>query len=426
MGNRSLSLPLTAVSALFFLIPLSVSAAAFPSYATSPLFEASQAYSVVLRGNGEAVTYALLTIPNTSGNLLQSLDITTHGSLDNLAAYQQVVSRTTPYPVMENGIKPTESQSYPYYSQPEYQKVAATFNGAGYSLALTTPIEAQQSLQLVLSYSSMRYVKDFLGLHTFSFPTVGIPLRSQTVTINIDVDSDLYLRDKKSSVNYGNQLSPPSSVSAPSAHGTSQINAMPQKIGYASGIQKQFSEVAPGETATVRGDYAASWLRLYLGTVIEILLLVATVLIGLWYLFQKLSPASRKSLQNDSIHVIAMTSFVSVALAVSSVIGILVTEDAFGHNYGYSHYAPLLFNLIGFLLISLFLIAPPLYLAIAKSPKTGFYTFVSEIALLFAASVIGLGVVFTYLSASREIMLQAPPIGGASILKSDTSPVLPK
>jgi H+/Cl- antiporter ClcA len=155
-------------------------------------------------------------------------------------------------------------------------------------------------------------------------------------------------------------------------------------------------------------------------------LLALALLAGLGYVFQKLRTCT-KSLADNSLYIIGLSSIVSVILAISSITGVIFIENLFNQSYGYNQYTPLLFSLLGLVLVCAFLLAPPLYIGISRSPKLGFYTFLSQIVLLFIFGVIGIAILFTFFSSNRAIQqYQLPMSASNTVSPQGIGSVLPK
>jgi hypothetical protein len=272
-----------------FAVPLAL---AFTASAASSdlLFGQQHSYSVTMRGNGEAVVLARIVFSNISDQPQQTFEFTIPGTVapSDLVGYQQqyqqVCNRygasTTPVTsAPANGsaastvapaILPCLEYAVPDYTSTivnqsvNYQKLTFTSQGSNrYQVKLPTPVPAQQSSALLLSYSTMAYAQRSLGAYKFTFQTIKVYQRISSANVAVSVDSDQYL-EGKSSVTY-RTTAPNTALSggaaAPSSAALNQISA---NIGQSGEIDKQASDLAPGDTLTVKGRYASSNLLLRL------------------------------------------------------------------------------------------------------------------------------------------------------------------
>jgi hypothetical protein len=106
--------------------------------------------------------------------------------------------------------------------------------------------------------------------------------------VAVDVDSDLVLKGKQSSVNYneGVESMPMAKLGDSSAVSSRELDRVVSNIGVSGALIKESKSLAPNESFNVRGEYAKNWFRLYLNEII-IAVLVIIVIIILIYLISK-------------------------------------------------------------------------------------------------------------------------------------------
>jgi hypothetical protein len=294
--------------AAFFITMIAVTGFAPAAGAQSELlFGQTHYYSVVFRGNGEAIVYAKMVIPNPGDTPLADLSFELPDAIPTeMAIYQMTVPapcvRYAPLapglstaPCMEYGAPDYGNPYYdsqPYYygnanNQANYAKVDFANSGNLYKFTLPNPVAANQTTAVVVAYAARGYVKNSSGLFKFDFETLKVPSRVTSVSVAVDVDTDLILKGKKSTVNYA-----VSSAAGDTALGLSntkadvaspQFNQAVNSIGYGGAIMKTAKDLAPNESFTVKGEYSASWWRLNLFGIILTILIIAAIILAIYF-----------------------------------------------------------------------------------------------------------------------------------------------
>jgi hypothetical protein len=256
------------------------------------LFGQQHFYTVTMRGNGEAVVLARIVFTNTADTQQKTFSFQIPGSTapSDLVGFQEQYAQAcngglpTPTPLLkapassgaaiaQPAILPCLEYLTPGYPQPaseqgyNYKKLKFTASsGNNYKVTLPAPVPSQQSSSLLLSYSSMAYARSSLGAHVFNFQTIKVNQRTSSSIVALSVDPDQYL-EGKSSVNYqpsavdSGSLSTQANSAAPSA---SALNQVSDSVGTGGEIVKQATDLAPGDTLSVKGRYASSLLLLRL------------------------------------------------------------------------------------------------------------------------------------------------------------------
>ena len=264
----------------------------------SLLFGQKHSYSVVFRGNGEAITYAKIVIPNREEQALSEFSF----EIPKVDPYEMIMYQmklppecvrydynTQPNKCLEYR-EPDYGQDYYYYGSgqsAEYTKIKYTKTGNTYNFTLPNSIDPSKSTALIISYASKGYVDNRFGLYKFNFETIRVNSRIQSTKVAVDVDSDLFIKGKQSSVNYNEGANMPmAKLGDSSAVSSRELDRLVSNIGSYGAIIKEGKSLAPNESFNVRGEYAKNWLRLYLNEII-ITILVITVIIVLIYLISK-------------------------------------------------------------------------------------------------------------------------------------------
>jgi len=110
--------------------------------------------------------------------------------------------------------------------------------------------------------------------------------RIKQADIYVDVDSDQLLKGAKSSVNYNSSAKPTAAldtVVGDSPRRQLGVGCRRQRFYSYSGVTKTVKDLAPGESATVTGEYAASWWRLYLAEILWSLLAIVAILAAAFF-----------------------------------------------------------------------------------------------------------------------------------------------
>jgi hypothetical protein len=262
------------------------------------LFGQNHSYSVVFRGNGEAIVYARIAFTN-SGDTTQSDFTFSLPSVtpSEMTIYQMKLPRTClrydatlpARPCVEYR-EPDYSQKYYYGSsngQTEYQKIKYIQSGNFFRLTLATPVAPNQSAALVLAYASKGYARESAGLFKFNFETLKVSARVQDLRVAVDVDSDLILKGSRAVVNYNETTSMSASdIGVSASLSSATLDKTVSAIGRSGSLVKDAKNLSPNESFSVRGQYAAGWFRLYLGSILLTILIIALILVGGYLLFR--------------------------------------------------------------------------------------------------------------------------------------------
>jgi len=283
---------LPAVSLFFILLSIAGGAGA----QTELLFGQNHFYTVIFRGNGEAITYAKLAITNPDEKPLTEFSFEvpkvtpTEIVMYQMKFPQECVNYNygdSARPCLEYR-DPDYAQQYYYYGysngKAEYQKIQYTKSGNLYRFTLPTPVEPYASTAIIVAYAAKGYVKESAGLYTFNFETLKVPSRIQEIRVVVDVDSDLLLKGKRASVNYNSLGIASERAVAPQAISSRDLDKVVGSIGSYGPIVKEAKNLAPNESFVVKGEYATNWFRLYLGSILLTLLIVVGIFVGVYFL----------------------------------------------------------------------------------------------------------------------------------------------
>lgn len=276
------------------------------------LFGQNHFYTVIFRGNGEAITYAKIAVTNSDEKPLTEFSFEmSKVSPTEIVMYQMKLPQEcfrynysdSARPCLEYR-DPDYAQQYYYYGysngQAEYQKIQYTKSGNLYRFTLPTSVEPYKSTAIIVAYAAKGYVNESLGLYKFNFETLKVPSRIQEIRVVVDVDSDLLLKGKRSSVNYNTTGLGMSELAAPKSISSRDLDKVVGSIGSYGPLIKEAKNLAPNESFIVKGEYAASWFRLYLSSILLVLLIVAAIFAGVYFLAKFLKRRGRQNEQFGS------------------------------------------------------------------------------------------------------------------------------
>jgi hypothetical protein len=309
---------------------------ATPVYAnqTDLLFGQRHSYKVVFRGNGEAVVYAHITANNTADKPLEELALEFPGiHPQELIAFQQHVNPgcTEAYCPLSKPQRPEDALSSVIYPQTSaYKKLSYKQEGLRYVLKLDKAAAADQAATVVLAYTTKGYAAKSLGRYEFNFQTLKSTERIATAQVAVDVDSDLRLKGFASQVNF-NQVDQ-QSVAVGVTDGRN-LDSVISNIGYGA-IVKQASNLAPGETLSVKGQYASHWWGLYWSELATVAAIALMLVLALW-LRARRHPKTSASHWNLAT-LLARPPFVSGLVSAAAVVGLsLLVRQWMQSRYGY-------------------------------------------------------------------------------------------
>jgi hypothetical protein len=275
-------------------------------------------YSVIFRGNGEAIVYAKIVLTNGSETPMTSLPIQIPGTAPyEITSYQitlpqECVNNQYNREKQINECKEYRDADYDgrYYSgwsynkTAKYDRVKIDTDGDKHILSLPMTIEPNKTSAVIISYATKDYVNKSAGLFKYTFPTIKVDSRIQDISVSVDVDSDLYLKGKKSGVDYGESgggiadgLNSGISLSIESR----DLDKISGSVGQYGVLIKTAKNLSPNESFEVRGEYANSKSRLYLSRIVSGILLVAGIIFGVW-LINRLRPKKPKTIKAAAEH----------------------------------------------------------------------------------------------------------------------------
>lgn len=258
----------------------------------------NHSYSVLFRGNGEAIVTARFIFSNLSEDSQSSFSLRIpRVDPKDVIVYQQIRQRNCipylspqPYPdefrqqvfPQESGPEPVMESSpirvcanweepdyfgYNYYGGNDYRKLEFTKIGDELEIQLQNPIKPQKSAALLITYRAFGYTsKNILGGYNFVFESAKIQDKIYSLQVGISVDSDLLMRPDSGQINYYPQSGSGVTMEAPlmrkGAVSSTQLDNFYNQVGVGA-VTKTASNLQPSESYSVKGTFADRSYKLY-------------------------------------------------------------------------------------------------------------------------------------------------------------------
>ncbi|MBP7967020.1 hypothetical protein KAZ66_01990, partial [Candidatus Woesebacteria bacterium] len=253
-------------------------------------FGQTQAYSVTLRGNQEAVVSMKAIFTNYEEATMSALTFQVpKGEIQNISAYQVVIEpqciRYVQEPLKASGIEkvtPNFNEGFQqkcvqysdpdyyqgYYGNMQYMKAVVNSDGKTIDVSLPTGVSPQKSGSIVLYYRATGYVKkDVFGAFLYSFETLKSDTTVRSLSVGVNTDSDLILEGTDQQVNYDTVGSAAPLLARDTgmkqdSFMSAEFDSYYQQIGYGR-VTKTSADLQPFDSFTVEGRYAKSQIQLY-------------------------------------------------------------------------------------------------------------------------------------------------------------------
>lgn len=391
-----------------------------PDSEPAGIFGEDHYYSVIFRGNGDAVVNLKAIFTNTEEATMSA--VTLHvpkGEAQDIVAYQIIkeprclrygTTSVSPSPgIIEDRYDPPECiqydnpdyYGYTYSNNTKYKK--ATVNTEGDTITITLPegVSPEMSSSYILYYRSKAYTqKNWAGAYTYTFETLKTESPIRNLQVGISTDSNLKLKDASSDINYAvddTAISELKTAPALNSAGmtTQAFDRYYQQIGQGTVI-KNASSLQPLDTFTVEGAYAKSIWQLQAKTIAIVSVIVIIVLVaigfGLYKLFKYLK---RKTVRTPSteahvgIHTILWMiggSFGSSILTAGYTVFLFIVMNFISGyyyiGYEYNLLVSLFILILSLAIYPLCLFVPSIVMGVKKGLWWGVGTFAMTIAWL--------------------------------------------
>ena len=416
----------------------------------------NHAYSVVFRGNGEAVINARIVVANSTDKPLKELilripNVTATG----IYAFQIFKERqcvrygeilmdplTGRYPpaTCAEYQDPDYYNDYSYYNA-KYKKAEYEYKNDSLTLEIPEPIAVNKAGAFFVYFRASGYTKkDAYGAYDYVFESLQAEDSVRNLNIGISTDSDLFMKDVKGEVNYRFQDVSPSIAKLGGGGGemgiaSSALDSYISSIGQGS-IYKSASNLAPLESYKVEGSYANSRVKLY-GKEIVIGLLVVLGLLALFVivmmiiirLLKKPTNSTKKEVKEDkevqekpkNVEIISNGRMFTVVTLIGFIVSLLITlytvlVVALGTiisssiSYQLQGLITLVLVIISILVYLLLIVTPGIFLGIKKGVGWGIGVVVSTVLWLTFWVVIIIVAVLIFGGNERIINIVPQPL----------------
>lgn len=401
-------------------------------YQQGTFFGQNHTYSIVFRGNGEAVVSSRIVVGNSGETPLKEVKLRIPSvAASNIFVFQifkekTCIRYTTPvyddmlrrYPpsVCEEYQDPDYYNDYSYYNA-KYKKADFEYKNDTLTVELPTSIAAGKSGAFFVYFRTFDYAKkNAFGAYTYKFESLQAEDSVRSLSVGISTDSDLYMKGVTGEVNYrfndaSTQMAKLSSAGVAEGVASPAMDSYVSSIGQGS-IYKTASDLAPLESYTIDGSYADSKAKLYgkellIGGGVLLLILVVFVVIVVTvvrFLRKPNPPTNGKTVgevkeKNTGVQptsngkmfaVCVLLGFVVSLMsvfytAVVVVLGTLITRNII---YSYQSLIMIVLVIISILVYILLIFAPGVIIGVKKGAMWGIGTVVSAILWLIFWTVI--------------------------------------
>ena len=413
----------------------------YPPSPTSPtvnitpdIVSQDQVYNALLRQNGEVVVSARVTVINGTDEPIDKVSLNPKMfSARRLSVFQQVSKEICRYKpsaslVAIEACEPVRAGlssgfDYQLIREGGYEQLETELQDGTYVIKLSQTLKPSEQTTFFLSYRGFGYVKKGLfGRRNFNFETLATEHEIGSVTVHIQIDTDLYFRGQRSTITYREEQYAPTfrgKVSAELGYGTytgladTGMSAFVKAIDQSGQITKNAQFLGPNETLIVRGVYATSWFGLNVYRLLWPILVIILVIIAIYWLRrrqkQKQPPVKPGVASLSSVNtapdatktrlldfweeiLYGFLGSILVPVAIGAVVGLFSLAsriDSYYYRYGLLNALwPILFLLVGFITVVASLLALPLYGGFRYGKKSGLIIFGWEALFLFIFLII--------------------------------------
>jgi hypothetical protein len=367
-------------------------------------------YSVLMRGNGEAIVSFKAHFSNISEQPVSKVTLQVpQGTVSDVSAYQ--LNAMLPQPPCNPVFEPSAPQTmsapatiqpsdvtygavqsfeksaiggttvspaqplimpckmYPDYRMPSYEygygnqytRADVTINGQTLTISLPTEVTRGQDGNYFLTYRTNSIAhKTILGAYAYTFDTLKFDAPVSDVQIGIATDENFFFKDARGNINYTGTVSISKALPAVATGGVSNtaLDTYYNQIGQGT-VYKTASHLSPNESYTVTGTYADSKWKLYgkeIGiTLIVVILLLGAIVFGSRAITRRMKmksaegkqqPFFNRILQKHMLLSVASIGFVAAVGIVIFTVILYILGSVLGDVIGYSTFQPILFVLI--------------------------------------------------------------------------------
>lgn len=422
--------------------------APLPPNSSFSILGQNHTYTVLLRGNGEAIVTAQIVFSNQSNAKISSLTYRVPRVIpDNLQVYQiirdpvclryqDIPPKVQLSPSIDPSIDPRcaeyEFPDYGYYwsSGTKYQKATTTIKGDEFTATLPQAVYPNRTGSILIIFRGVGYVKKTLtGALKYTFETLKVNEVVEDLQIGITTDSDLFLKGAKGSISYRftdvtSGMETAKMAATPMA--SQQLDEYIPSIGSGE-ITKTAKSLQPLDSYTVRGTYADARWKLYMNEIFWGIIIGSLFISFIWFMIRfimkkmisasTVTPKSQTVTQTNNIVLVASVSFISsLMLAGSTLCFFLVftiINNNFSLDYDSINMLKLLVLLISFGLWVCLLFLPSLFIAVKKGVSWAVANFALTIMWLIAETIVVILIMF--MMSNQRMRTYSSPV---ELLKS--------
>lgn len=367
---------------------------------TTPILGQEHAYSVLFRGNGDAVVTMRAAFSNEGEAPTNTVSFRIPRVEPRRVSAFQIIREPQCIQFQTTCIEYQEPDYFQWYGQAKYQKSKTEFSGDILTITLPQSVKPTKSGSVLIVFSATGYAKkNPFGAYSYTFETFKVKDASVSkATIGISVDSDLILAGAKGTVNYRFSDTEAMSLAAGVEKGAApnaQLDQMYSQVGYGT-ITKTASHLEPLESFTVKGSFADSLIRLYgKGILIGLGIFVAVVVL-LFFLGRvavtTLTKQQPQGVVPSSADIVLMIggSFLSAVLIAIYTAGLFLLRNTIQQIVSYEMVG-VVFILVTIISIGIYgflLIAPTMLVGLRRGLLWGLGTFGLTILFLVVNAVI--------------------------------------
>lgn len=385
-------------------------------------------YTVVFRGNGEAVVSAKIVFTNKSEENLSKISLRIPRVEPSQLSVYQVIRERPCIIYKERLYNPTtrsygpqvceeygDVDHYTSYGKSKYLKAESDLDIDTINIVLPRTVSPNASGSFFIYYRAMGYAtKGVFGTFNYVFETLKADDDVRSLRVGISTDSDLVLRGATGEVEYRFEEPALKSLDA-AAMGVAQesvsIDRYVNQIGQGR-ITKTASNLAPLESYTVEGAYAKSVVKLYgreiaiTLTVILVVIVLTVVLIRfIWKRLKRKTAQTKEkepitsgiSANTKNVLIVAGVSFASSLLILGYTIAVFVIGSLFDNliSYQYQFIFSIFLIIISFVIYAILLFTPGIYVGVKKGVGWGIGLIVLTVVWLIV--FLGIAVVTIFL-----------------------------
>lgn len=392
----------------------------------TPILGQEHAYSVLFRGNGDAVVTMRAAFTNEDSVQKNTVSFRIpRVEPRRISAFQIIYEpqciRYKPFNPSDQSGQPAcieyqEPDYFQWYGQAKYRKATPQLSGDTLTVVLPQSIKPTKSGSVLIVFSAAGYAKiNLFGAYNYAFETFKVEDTSVTkATIGISVDSDLVLAGAKGTVNYRFSEVQAMSLAADVEKGAAaspQLDQMYSQVGYGT-ITKTASHLEPLESYTLKGRYADTVIRLYgKGILIGLSIFVAVAVVILLLGRTAINALTKQQVNAAAVSSADMVvtiggSFVAAALIAIYTAALLLLRNTLQQVVSYEMVG-IVFILITIISIGVYgflLIAPAILVGLRRGLAWGLGAFGLTILFLLVNAIIMIVVLMLlYGNGSRPI-----------------------